>query len=105
MKFEDMTPEMIEEVERFETDEERKAFLEENGIELTGGQLEGIAGGAPPSTPYPSPEVGTPDFCPRNPSTDHEWSSMGIKDKNKPGKVLMRCLWCGRKKWGAANPS
>jgi hypothetical protein len=30
---------------------------------------------------------------------------MGIKDKNKPGKVLMRCLWCGRKKWGVANPS
>ena len=26
MKFEDMTPEMIEEVERFETDEERARY-------------------------------------------------------------------------------
>ena len=100
MRFEDMTPEMIEKVRECETAEERKTFLEENGIELTNEQLEGIAGGAQPST-CPKPEVGTPDYCLRNPSTEHEWSNTGITSKFKPGKVMLTCLWCGRKKWVA----
>ena len=45
MRFEDMTPEMIEKIRGCETDEGRRAVLEENGIELDDEQLDGIAGG------------------------------------------------------------
>ena len=45
MRFEDMTPEMVERAKGCETAEERTAFIRENGIELTDEQLEGIAGG------------------------------------------------------------
>ena len=45
MRFEDMTPEMVERAKGCETAEERTAFIRENGVELTDKQLEGIAGG------------------------------------------------------------
>ena len=51
MRFEDMTPEMIEKIRGCETDEERMAFIEENGIELDDEQLDGIAGGVYDSLP------------------------------------------------------
>ena len=35
MRFEDMTPEMVEETKKCETDAERLAFAAKNGIELT----------------------------------------------------------------------
>ena len=46
MRLEDMTPKMIEQAKGCETDEERLAFIQENGIELTDEQLEGISGGS-----------------------------------------------------------
>ena len=45
MRFEDLTPEKIEQAKKCETADERMAFVKENGIELTGEQLEAIAGG------------------------------------------------------------
>ena len=54
MRFEDMTPEMIEKIRGCETDEGRRAVLEENGIELDDEQLDGIAGGELGSVPVPS---------------------------------------------------
>ena len=46
MRIEDMTPEMIGQAKTCETPEERMAFIEENGIELTDEQLESVAGDA-----------------------------------------------------------
>ena len=54
MRIEDMTPEMIEKIRGCETDEERMAFIEENGIELDDEQLDGIAGGVYGNLPVPS---------------------------------------------------
>ena len=45
MRFEELTPEQIEQAKKCETPEERAAFMEENGIELSDEQLENIAGG------------------------------------------------------------
>jgi hypothetical protein len=53
MRIEDMTPEMIEKIRGCETDEGRRAVLEENGIELDDEQLDGIAGGVFDSLPVP----------------------------------------------------
>lgn len=41
MRFEDLTPEMVEKAKKCETPEDRKAFMfiEEDGIELTEGDL------------------------------------------------------------------
>ena len=54
MRIEDMTPEMIEKIRGCETDEGRRAVLEENGIELDDEQLDGIAGGVYGNLPVPS---------------------------------------------------
>ena len=77
MRLEDMTPEMIEKAKGCETAEERKAFLEENGIELDEEQLEGIAGGN-----RPNEQVGIPTYCPRHSSHEHWWSNSGITKRN-----------------------
>lgn len=45
MRFEDLTPEKIEQAKECKTADERLAFVKENGIELTGEQLDVLAGG------------------------------------------------------------
>ena len=97
MRFEDMTPEMVEEAKKRETPEERLAFIQENGIELTDEQLESVAGGEfkPPWAKE----------CLKNPeSSDHSWRLTG---RTKPGKIFgdlwtdkeIRCRWCGKTRW------
>ena len=44
MKFEDLTPEQMERAKKYESPEERMAFIAEEGIELTDEQMEGISG-------------------------------------------------------------
>jgi len=46
MKIEDLTPEQIEQAKGYETVEERMAFLEDNGVELSDEQLEALSGGS-----------------------------------------------------------
>lgn len=45
MRLDNLPTELIEKAKRCDTAEERRAFIEDNGIELTDEQLEGIAGG------------------------------------------------------------
>ncbi len=45
MRIEELSSEQVERAKGCETDEERKAFIAENGIDLTDEQLEDIAGG------------------------------------------------------------
>ena len=96
MRFEDMTPEMVERAKGCETAEERTAFIRENGIELTDEQLEGISGGK---------KFGETqrDQCPNN-KDGHSWVPTGRK---RPGKIWgdiwpdyeKRCKHCGEVDW------
>lgn len=45
MKLGDLSPELLEQAEKCETQEEFMALAKENGLELTEEDLEGIAGG------------------------------------------------------------
>lgn len=82
MRFEDLTPEMIERAKKCETAEERLAFIQENGIELTEKQLEDVAGG------QDSCDVG--GTCPmRTGSKGHVWRRAG---RTRPGKYFGN-LW------------
>jgi hypothetical protein len=46
MKSEYKTPEQVEQDKRYETGEERLEPIQENGVELSDQQLEGITGGS-----------------------------------------------------------
>ena len=97
MRLEDMTPKMIEQAKGCETDEERLAFIQENGIELTDEQLEGISGGSKGGTGG--------DVCKKNPDSDwHVWEKTG---RIRPGRWLKlvdepeyKCKFCGDTYWG-----
>ena len=96
MRFEDMTPEMVEEAKKRETPEERLAFIQENGIELTDEQLGGIAGGRKFGDSSQSE-------CPNN-KDGHTWVPTG---RTRPGKIWgdiwpdyeKRCKYCGAVDW------
>ena len=96
MRFEDMTPEMVERAKGCETAEERTAFIRENGIELTDEQLEGIAGGKKFGESSSSQ-------CPNN-KDGHSWVPTG---RTRPGKIWgdiwpdyeKRCRHCGEVDW------
>ena len=94
MRFEDMTPEMIEKIRGCETDEERRAVLEENGIELDDEQLDGIAGGR--VVPY---NYEPPVRCKHSRRDDgkHFWGFTGIVSNG--GMRLFACVWCGETAW------
>ena len=51
MRFEALTPEKIEQAKKCKTADERMAFVKENGIELTGEQLEAVFQYGVPVTP------------------------------------------------------
>lgn len=97
MKFDDLTPEQVEQAKKCTTPEERMAFIEENGIELSDEQLELVSGGIliPPPT---KPE------CPNAPKGKHEDYPTG---KTRPGSVFgdtwpdvqYCCKWCNRTVW------
>ena len=97
MRFENMTPEMIEKAKKCETAEERMAFIEENGIELDDKQLESIAGGR-----FELPwELG----CQENPNgKEHAWVRTG---RVKPGDIFgdlwpskeEQCKYCRETQW------
>ena len=56
MEFKDLTPEQQEKLKACKTPEELAALAEETGFELTGEQLEALAGGTPnPTTLQPCP--------------------------------------------------
>ena len=92
MRFEELTPEMTEQAKKCETAEERRAFIEENGIELTDEQLQSIAGGF----------IQTP--CDRTPKRTHKWKRTG---KTRPGRLFgdvwpdheVQCIYCGLLDW------
>ncbi len=96
MKIEELTPELMEKANRCETREERMAFIEENGIELSDEQLEGIAGG--------KSSLDRPDVCEENPFGGHNWELTG---RTAPGEWFgdlwpdkeKRCTYCGKRKW------
>ena len=93
MRFEDMTPEMVEEAKGCETPEERMAFIRENGVELTDEQLEGISGGAKKTN------GGSGGKCPKSDS-GHKWKWTG---RMVPATIWrniwpdyeIRCVNCG----------
>jgi len=95
MRIEELTPELVEKAKMCETREERLAFIEENGIELSDVQLESIAGGA-------GMGVG-PGDCPKA-SSGHDWELTG---RTRPGKIWgdtwpdyeKRCKNCGKVVW------
>lgn len=98
MKFEDLTPEQLEQAKKCESPEERVAFIEEYGIELSDEQLGGLAGG------------GAYDSCPGDDGNTkpgkrgHDWYETGETRPNKllgdkyPDK-LVRCRKCGETYW------
>ena len=116
MRLEDMTPEMVEEAKKRESREERMAFIQENGIELTDEQLEGIAGGH-----KNSPNSHQKDKSCKDGGSKHKWVKtgrtrpgkwLGSKHKwvktgrTRPGKWLgifddyeVRCVHCGTLDW------
>ena len=98
MRLEDMTPEMVEEAKKRESREERMAFIQENGIELTDEQLEGIAGGH-----KNSPNSHQKDKSCKDGGSKHKWVKTG---RTRPGKWLgifddyeVRCVNCGTLDW------
>ena len=92
MRFEELTPEMIEQAKKCETAEERRAFIEENGVELTDEQLQSIAGGFIQTQ------------CDRTPTRTHKWKRTG---KTRPGRFFgdtwpdheVQCVYCGLLDW------
>ena len=100
MKFEDLTPEQIEQAKKCETPEERMAFIEENGIELSDEQLEDIAGGDAGS--------GSGGGCTGLGRRDHDWVDTGETRPNKlwgdnPPDRMYRCRKCGATVWKWVN--
>ena len=98
MRFEDMTPEMVERAKGCETAEERTAFIRENGVELTDEQLEGISGGG----------WGDRRACPKDPTGKkrHKWVRTGREQPSYGSggpsmEVEWRCTNCGLEKWGS----
>ena len=98
MRFDQMTPELREKAQKCETAEERMAFVEESGIELTDEQLEAISGGNRTSKTFYKE-------CEENPNgSKHYWVRTG---NTRPGSVFgdlwpdteFRCKWCGKTKW------
>ena len=97
MRFEDMTPEMVEEAKKRETPEERLAFIQDNGIELTDEQLGGVTGGKHFGSSSSSSQ------CPNN-EDGHSWVATG---RTRPGKIWgdiwpdyeKRCKYCGAVDW------
>lgn len=97
MRFKDMTPEQHEKAKNCETAAERVAFLEENGIELTDEQLEGIAGGEIADSSV--------NMCPaKNYKEQHKYVHTG---QTRPGDYFgdwwpdkeYRCEYCGHTYW------
>ena len=95
MKIEDLTPDQIEQAKKCKTPEERMAFIEENGIELSDEQLEGIAGG----------ETGSGSGkCAESGRNSHDWVDTG---ETRPSKLWgnelpdrkYRCKKCGETVW------
>ena len=96
MRFEELTPEQIEQAKKCETPEERAAFMEENGIELSDEQLENIAGGE------------TGGGCSGLGGRDHDWVDTGETRPNKlwgnnPPDRKYRCKKCGVTVWKWVN--
>jgi hypothetical protein len=91
-----LTPELIEKAKKCETLEERMAFIEDNGIELSDEQLESIAGGRS--------MLDLPDICEENTLGGHNWEPMG---RTAPGEWFgdlwpdkeKRSTYCGKKRW------
>ena len=101
MRFDQMTPELREKAQKCETAEERMAFIEDSGIELTDEQLDGIAGGDPP---WKKTGGNSTPTCPKSSNGKHEWVPTG---RTRPGSIFgdiwpdkeKRCKWCGKTKW------
>ena len=93
MRYEDLTQEQLERARECKTDEERKAFIEEVGTELSDEQLEGVSGGS----------IFEPE-CPRAPKGRHVLVHTG---RTRPGKIWgddwpdyeFRCTVCGYTEW------
>ena len=97
MKFEELTPDQVEQAKKCMTAEERMAFIKESGIELSDEQLEAVSGGIqvfPPTGPE----------CPKSPKGEHDDVETG---RTRPGSVFgdvwpdveYRCRWCNRTVW------
>ena len=95
MRFEDLTPEKIEQAKECKTADERLAFVKENGIELTGEQLDALAGDLK--------KVGKKESL-MSPTGKHVWEDAG---RTRPGEVWgnvwpdkeIRCIHCGKPDW------
>jgi len=99
MRIEELSPELVEKAKGCETTEERMAFIQENGIELTEEQLQSISGGR--SNPGGN---GRPK-CPNSPKRGgHNWVRTG---NTRPGSIFgdlwpdkeERCTYCGETQW------
>jgi hypothetical protein len=104
MRIEELTAEQIERAKKCETAEERMAFIQESGIELTDEQMEAFSGGVANfpwrKTMYSSKE------CPKAPEGvevhNYQWTG-----RTRPGKVWgdvwpdyeQRCTYCGNEVW------
>jgi hypothetical protein len=97
MKFEQLTSEQAERAKGCKTDEERRAFLEDIGIELTDEQIEGIAGGR-------KKNLSPSSKCPANDDKGHKYVYTG---RTRPGSIFgdwwpdkeKRCEYCGDTYW------
>lgn len=93
MRFEDTAPEQMK---KCETTEERTSLEKENGVELTGEQLNNLAGGADGSG-------SSGDLCPAS-GKSHYWYDTGETrpskfGENNPPDRKMCCKRCGKIVW------
>ena len=93
MRFEDTAPEQMK---KCETTEERTSLEKENGVELTGEQLNNLAGGA-------SGAGSSDDLCPAT-GKSHYWYDTGETRPSKFGESnppdrKMCCKRCGKIVW------
>lgn len=95
MRFDEMSPELVEKAKKCETREERMAFIAENGLELTDEQLESIAGGRDRLMAKLKKST-----CPNSEDGSHDWELTG---RTRPSENFgnswpdqeKRCKRCG----------
>ena len=105
MRVKDLTPELLERAKKCETEEERLAFIQENEIELTEEELDGMAGGF--AGPFGGERAGRrfgpkipSSICKKAPDKKHRYVETGAKRDGWLWEIKERkCQLCGVTYW------